>query len=210
MPGYDTTTSFGNKWHGDVIVNCHLFRTVRQCDSPDEAQNTAAHAALYQIFVNESSSSLDAGTILPADPPAFPDKASSGDVVLKREDSPADMITSAAPAQEAAPPTQSSVPAANPAKVTKTSRRRKKGVLTPQQLPGGPKGANLEPLGNSRWAPIEVVPQETPQDPLGQLKAVQAGLKELHRTASFYKLMKSKSLDLRKWWPLLLFPLRLL
>lgn len=213
IPGYNVTT-FANKWHCDVSVNYHLFRTVKQCETPGEAQNTAAHAALYEILANET---LDTGAILPPDPPTLIETVSSGETKVKREDSVINVVNQAAPAQASIPSTQTTALAAKPTRVTKTSRRRqRKGATPPQQppkkgqqsppkkgqqppakrsqkKPEGPKNANLEPLVNRRLAPVKVV-QEPVEDPLAQLKVVQAGLEELHATASYYRMMKSKSI----------------
>lgn len=184
---------------------------MKQCESPGEAQNTAAHAALYEILVNET---LDTGAILPPDPPpALTETVSSGETkVKKREDYLASVIIKAAPAQASAPSTQTAALAAKPTKVTKASRRRQKKGTTPpqpppkkgqqppakkgQKKPEGPKNANLEPLVNRRLAPVKVA-EKTAEDPLAQLKVVQAGLEELHATASYYRMMKSKSIVLQ-------------
>lgn len=187
MPAYHTT-SFGDKWYCDVNVNGHLFRTVRQCDSAAEAQNTAAHVAMYETLVTQP---IDTSSIGSAG--ATSTETRNGNKVLRE--------ASRALGAPSNPPRTSRSRGSRGKKRKNNhstppepaAKRTKKGPIPASVL----HGANTVGLVKSRIAPLQDV--ETPaEDPLAQLKAVQAGLEGLSPDASYWSLTKSTSLnDLR-------------
>lgn len=56
----------GNQWHCEVVVGGVYFRTFKGFENVNEAQNSVAHHALYQLLVTDH---IDVGDILPANSP---------------------------------------------------------------------------------------------------------------------------------------------
>lgn len=223
MPGY-RTSSYAGKWHCDINVNGHLFRTVRQCGSQGEAQNTAAHVAMYEISISHI---IDTSSIAPADVTSVT-TTGNGSNVTKKKGNPARVGAQATPAKGGKGGSQASQGAALPPKPqqssnapgsSKSSRKKRKrnnsapfepaakrtkegGAPNPAPAAGQTNkqgrvahGANAVDLAKSRLPALqsEAKPAQKPAESrLMQLKAVQAGLNELPRTASFWRVAKSK------------------
>ncbi|KAJ5312946.1 hypothetical protein PENANT_c018G03111 [Penicillium antarcticum] len=56
----------GNSWHCDVFVERKLYRTMKPVPTRDEAENTVAHLAMYQMMVGKGKDKIPS-CILPAD-----------------------------------------------------------------------------------------------------------------------------------------------
>ncbi|KAJ5580164.1 uncharacterized protein N7459_006149 [Penicillium hispanicum] len=218
MPLYSPTVAGSQQWHCDISVNSQLFRTVSPCDSLGEAQNTAAHAALYHLLVTET---VPFSVILPADPsPSFAvidngfdaaeqqsniqvgtSGASAG--IGPKEPSPLSVI----PNQGSRKKRNKQAKAQAQIQFQRQPQRQPQPKTQAQPLSQGKKAkkknaissstatqcgnSNRIPLTHSRLPPLDE-PMEMTEDPLLTLRAIQQKLSELDPTASYFRIMKSK------------------
>lgn len=197
-------SSNGNLWHCDISVKDNLFRTVRECKSLGEAQNTAAHTSLHQLMVigDPSSGSFcnlptTASTAAKnADPP----------VSLSMEKQCAEILHSGKalyPKKQARPPQYAGVAkAVPPSTMSKRARKKLNARQSQERLqPSLPppassssvvaRSSNKIPLTKSRLAPITEVSKPV-EDPLASLRRIERELKQLKPPAPFRKIMESK------------------
>lgn len=200
-------SSNGNLWHCDISVKDRLFRTVRECKSLGEAQNTAAHTSIHQLMVIESDE-LSSGSFCNL-PTTFSMAATNTNppVSLSMEKQCAEILHSGKtlyPKKQPRPPQYAGIAkVVPPSTMSKRARKKFNARQNQERLQSSlpppdssssvvARSSNKIPLTNSRLAPIPEVSKPV-EDPLANLRRIEKELKQLKSRASFRKIMESKS-----------------
>lgn len=193
MPLY-TPFPYGDQWLCNVQAQSRAFSFEIKSDSLGQAQNAAAHNALFRLLIavdypeihaadapDNIKFSPQAAEKRKANPPRMP-KLTRGQRKRKR----ALLETNQAQVKKG-PASQAVVVQASAKPLTRSARRLVS--AQPKPMMNGTNNANLVPVENSRLDPLEIM--EIDKDPLKALKDLQADLCSMPSDASYNSLMKS-------------------
>ena len=186
-----------------MSVQDKIFRTVRECNTLAEAQNTAAHISLYQLVVVESNDlGLSSFANLPTSSSSVAAAGGAGTADISMQKQCAELLRSGItrnPNRANRSPRYGGV-GKGATRLAKSRRGRRqpkaKKSKAPQQQPQNPlpvvaRSSNMIPLVSSRLPPIPDN-AKPPEDPLAKLKNIEKEIKLLSSRASFRKVMESK------------------
>lgn len=193
MPLY-SPFPYGDQWLCNVQAQNRAFSFEIKSDSLGQAQNTAAHNALFRLLISVDYPEIHAADTpdnitfrlqdaekRKANPPPVP-KLTRGRRKRKRA-----LLEANHTQVKKGPVSRAAVVKASAKQATRSARRLVS--AQPKPMMNGTNNANLVPVENSRLGPLEIM--EIVEDPLKALKDLQTNLCSMPSDASYHSLMKS-------------------